>query len=166
MEVTVVNGANAIARSFARRMAKLGASKITLIDQRPYRPSVYDMQQYIKKEHKTELHKVQAMNYATLEVAMEGTENVVYFTHDYLSFAHDKNSLLTATAKAAKAVGAKKLMAVCPIEMDMYWTEDGSDPMIAREESVHKARDAFPSMVDFRPNLVFGNYSYFIRYLE
>ncbi len=164
MEVTLVNGANAIARSFARRMSALGATKITLVDQRPFRDAVYDLQDEIKD--KTVLEKHQAMNYASLEIALEESENVVYFTHDYLSYAHDKNSLLVSTANACKEVGAKKLMAVCPIEMDMYWTEDGSDPMVPRNESVAKARKAFPDMVDFRTNLIFGNYSYFMRYLE
>jgi hypothetical protein len=43
MEITVVNGANAIARSVVRKLNKAGYSKIKLLDQRPFRGSVYHL---------------------------------------------------------------------------------------------------------------------------
>jgi hypothetical protein len=51
-------------------------------------------------------------------------KNVLYFTHDYCSMTADKNNLLTATAKIAKGNGVEKLIAICPIELDLHYTED------------------------------------------
>lgn len=38
--------------------------------------------------------------------------------------ASDKNSHLTAVAKLGKKHGIKNLVAVCPFEHDLAWTED------------------------------------------
>ena len=60
-----------------------------------------------------------------LEVAMEGAENLVYFTHDYPSMTGCKNNFLLAAAKLAKRHGVKNTVAVCPIEHDLASSEDG-----------------------------------------
>jgi hypothetical protein len=79
---------------------------------------------------------------------------------------HDKNAQLIATAKAAKETGVEKLIAVCPIEYDMYYTEDLQDPIAVRTEAEQEAFKIFPEMVLLRPNLSYGNYAYLIRYME
>ena len=50
----------------------------------------------------TQLEKVQAPTAATLDLALEGAHDVLYFTHDYLAMTGDKNNFLTQTAKSAK----------------------------------------------------------------
>lgn len=55
---------------------------------------------------------------------MEGAKHVVYFTHDYLAMTSDKNSFIKASAKLAKKHGIEKLVAVCPIEHELYYSED------------------------------------------
>jgi hypothetical protein len=79
--------------------------------------------------------------------------------------AFDKNDQLVATAKAAKDNGVEKLVAICPIEHDLYYHEGEQDPIHLRAEAEEKAFGHFPEMVLLRPNLTYGGYSYFIRYL-
>ncbi len=134
-----------------------------MLDPRPFRGSVYHLQEHLNG---TEIEKAQILNAASLEAQLEGSETVLYFTHDYFAMNHDKNSHLKATADAASKVGVKKLVCVCPIEYDLYYSENYDDPITLRTEAEHAARDSFPSMTMLRPNLLFGNYSYFIRYLE
>jgi len=111
------------------------------------------------------LTKHQILNYNALEYYMEGSENVIYFTHDYLTLTADKNDHLIATARAAKTVGAKRLIAVTPIEHDLYWHEE-KDPIEKKLEAEAQAFSHFPSMSLIRPNLLYGNYSYFFRYIQ
>ena len=59
-----------------------------------------------------------------MDLALEGAKDVLYFTHDYLAMTSDKNRFLEATARAAKKNGVEKLVAICPIEHDLYWSED------------------------------------------
>ena len=106
------------------------------------------------------------MNSKALSVGVEGSKVVLYFTHDYLSMTHSKNQYLKATAQAAREGGVEKLIAVCPIEYDLYYTEDYENPETERLEAEQAAFDAFPNMVLLRPNLTFGDYSYFVRYLQ
>lgn len=72
---------------------------------------------------------------AQLDHALEGAQEVLYFTHDYLSMTAEKNSFLKATAKASKNQGVKKLVAVCPIEHDMYYSEDNQTPLQKKVEA-------------------------------
>ena len=55
---------------------------------------------------------------------LEGAKEVLYVTHDYTTMSSDKNSHLIAAAKLAKKQGVKNLVAVCPIEHDLAWSED------------------------------------------
>ena len=41
----------------------------------------------------------------------------------------DKNSFLESTAKVCKKQGVSKLVAICPIEHDLYYTEDEKNPL-------------------------------------
>ena len=42
---------------------------------------------------------------SNIEIAIEGADSVVYFTHDYVTQSGDKNNFLKATASMAKRVG-------------------------------------------------------------
>lgn len=106
MEYTIVNGASAIARGATKYFAK-NASKIKLLDTKVYRQGVYRLQEELKG---TKIEKHQTASSKSLEYALEGSETVVYFTHDYLSMSHPKGKILEATAKAAKNVGVSKLI--------------------------------------------------------
>ena len=59
----------------------------------------------------------------SLSLNLEGAKDVIYFTHDYVTMSSDKNSHLQAVAQLAKKQG-NNLVAVCPIESDLAWTED------------------------------------------
>lgn len=142
-------------------MAK-NAKKIKLLDTRVYRGGVYKLQEELEG---VEFEKVQTPNSKSLEYALEGSENVIYFTHDYLSMSHAKGNILEATAKAAHTVGVSKLICVCPIESDMYYTEDNESPVNLKTVSEEKAFNANPNMVVMHSNLLFGDYTYFIRYM-
>jgi hypothetical protein len=106
MEFTVVNGAGAIARGVSKLLAK-GSPALRVLDFKVYRPSVYRLQEQLKD---VKIEKHQILDSQSLEYSIEGAETVIYFTHDYVSMAYDKNNMLESTAKAAKAVGAKKLI--------------------------------------------------------
>jgi hypothetical protein len=161
MEHTFVNGANAIGRGVIRHLSK-NSSSAKLLDYRVFRPSVYTLQNELKG---VEIKKHQTLNAKSLEYAMEGSETVIYFTHDYPSMAFDKNAMLKATAKSAKIVGVEKLICVCPIENDFYYTEDGKDPLEEKYEAENKAMESNPNLVMLHSNLVYGEYSYLIRYI-
>lgn len=47
----------------------------------------------------------------------------------------------------------------------MYYTEGDQSPIDIKNASEENARKAFPEMVLLHPNLVFGDYSYFLRYV-
>ena len=79
------------------------------------------------------------MTSATVTHALEGSESAVYVTHDYLSMSFDKHDHLKAVAKSAKIAGVKKLIAVCPIEHDMYYSENYEDPLKRRIEAEAEA---------------------------
>ena len=106
MELVVVNGGNNIARSVIRGLAAAGNySKVRLLDYRPYRQSVYALQRELA-QNGIELDKRQTINLTDLNIAMEGTQDLVYFTHDYVTMSACKNNFLTATAKLAQRHGA------------------------------------------------------------
>jgi len=58
---------------------------------------VYSLFQEIEGK-KAKLEKVMTTNTFTLEKAIEGSEKVLYFTHDYFTLAPDKNLMIQATA--------------------------------------------------------------------
>lgn len=161
MEYTIVNGAGAIARGITKALSK-NASKIRLLDTKVYRSGVYRLQEELEG---TEIEKVQTPSAKSLEYALEGSDTVIYFTHDYPSMAFPKGALLQATARAAKLTGASKLICVCPIESDFYYTESNLSPVDIKNQAEEKALSANPDLVMLHPNIVFGDYSYFIRYL-
>jgi hypothetical protein len=63
----------------------------------------------------------------SLDISLEGAQDVVYFTHDYYTMSSDKNSHLEVSSKLTKKHGVKNFVAICPIEHDLAWSEDEKD---------------------------------------
>ena len=124
MELVVVNGANNIAKSIIRELTASGAyKKVRLLDFRPFKASVYAFQREMAAKG-IELEKHQANSGSSLDIALEGANRVVYFTHNYTSMTSCKNNFLVGTSKLAKKHGVSSLTAVCPIEHDFAYTEN------------------------------------------
>lgn len=96
----------------------------------------------------------------------------------------DKNDMLHITAKAAKQLGAKKFIALSPIEYDHFLEDphdceqDHSDVFKRREiaektamyfiflsfyDIVYRAEN--PDMIHLRVNLMYGQSAYALKYL-
>jgi hypothetical protein len=65
----------------------------------------------------------------------------------------------------AKKHGVKKFVAVCPIEHELYWSEDKHTPIEVRDEAQQKALQANSNMTILNSNLVFGKDSYLLHYM-
>ena len=78
-------------------------------------------------------------NVGSLEVGMEGADKVVYFTHDYFSLSSCKNNTLVAAADVAKKLGVGSMVAVCPVEHDMAFSDDLQSWISKRQEAEQKA---------------------------
>lgn len=99
-------------------------------------------------------------------MAVEGSKDVLYFTHDYNAQTSDKNDFLVATSKLGKRLGVDKLIAVTPVENDLYYTEEHEDLIDIRNGTVTKALSENKNLSILSPNPVFGGHTYFVRYLE
>ena len=125
MELVVVNGANNIAKSVIRGLTATGQySKVRLLDFHAHRQSVYALQRELA-EKGIELDKRLTKNAQSLELGIEGADKVVYFTHDYFSMVSCKNNFLVASSKIAKRQGVKQMVAICPVEHDMAYSDEG-----------------------------------------
>lgn len=166
MELVVVNGANNIAKSVIRGLTASGKySKVRLVDFRPYKKSVYALQRELRASG-IELSKHQTSNVGSLEIGIEGAEEVVYFTHDYTSMTSDKNNTLVATAQLAKKVGVRKLVAVCPVELDLATSDDEQSWIEKRKEAEQKALSAHSGLSLLSTDLVFGSEpSHLVHYM-
>jgi len=134
-ELVVLNGSSMIARSvvsahLAKNVGKYASVK--LIDARPYRQSVYNWQRSLEGVH---LNKHLARNVQSIELGLQGAQEALYFTHDYVTMSSDKNAHLLAASRLAKKHGIKNFVAVCPFEHDLAWSEDDKN-------FVEKTRDA------------------------
>ena len=168
MELVVVNGANNISKSVIRSLTSSGQySKVRLLDFRPYRKSVYAFQRELSANGVV-LDKRQTTNAQTLDIALEGADKVVYFTHDYFSMTACKNNFLIATSKLAKKHGIKNTVAVCPVEHDLAYTEDFNKTWVdEREEAEQAALDANQKFSLLHSDLVFGSdKAYLTHYLS
>ena len=163
MEIVVVNGANSIARGTLSKLANKGYTKIKMLDYRPFRNSVYQWQ---RDNQNITVQKELVQNLASLQLELEGAQDVLYFTHDYPSMSASKNSFIQKTAIIAKKQGVKKFVAVCPIEYDLIYSEDSSKNAIdQRNEAELHAFSNFEDMTLLRPNLTNGLSSYLVHYL-
>ena len=125
MELVVVNGANNIAKSVIRGLTATGQySKVRLLDFHAHRQSVYALQRELA-EKGIELDKRLTKNAQSLELGIEGADQLVYFTHDYFSMVSCKNNFLVASSKIAKRQGVKQMVAICPVEHDMAYSDEG-----------------------------------------
>ncbi len=163
MELVVVNGSSAISRGVISKLAGKNYQKIRLLDFRPYRKSVYAFQRALPSG--VELHKEMVQSVANLEHGLEGAQDVVYFTHDYFANTSDKNNFIAATSRLAKKHGVKKLVAVCPLEHELYWTEDKHTPLEVRDAAQKKALESFDKMTILNSNVVYGKDSYLFHYM-
>lgn len=97
---------------------------------------------------------------------MQGAQDVLYFTHDYFTMSSDKNSHLVATSKLAKKHGVKNLVAVCPFEHDLAWSEDEKSYLEKVNDAESEAIQANSNLTLLKTNLVFGPQSHFIHFLS
>lgn len=163
MELVVVNGSSAISRGVLSKLAGKNYQKIRLLDFRPYRKSVYAFQRTLPNG--VELQKEMVQSVANLDHGLEGAQDVVYFTHDYFANTSDKNNFIQATSRLAKKHGVKKLVAVCPIEHELFWSEDKHTPLEVRDAAQEKALQSFDKMTILNANLVYGKDSYLFHYM-
>ena len=164
-ELVVLNGSSMIARSvvsahLAKNVGKYASVK--LIDARPYRQSVYNWQRSLDGVH---LHKHLARNVQSIELALEGAKEALYFTHDYCSMASDKNSHLLAASKLAKKHGIANLVAVCPFEHDLAWSEEEKNFVEKAKDAEDESLQTLSSLTVLKPNLAFGPESHLIHFL-
>jgi len=158
MELVIVNGASNISRSVVRGLTSGGAyRKVRLLDFRPFKSSVYAFQREMA-EQGIEVEKHQANSGSSLDMALEGADKVVYFTHNYTSMTSCKNNFLVGTSKLAKKHGVSSLTAVCPVEHDMVYNEHMTKSWIElRRESEQQALAANDKLTILNTDLVYGS---------
>lgn len=89
----------------------------------------------------------------------------MYFTHDYFAMASDKNSHLVGVSKIAKKLGIKHLVAVCPFEHDLAWSEDSTTYYDKVKTAEKEALQANSNITLIKTNLAFGGQTHLIHYL-
>ena len=135
MELVVVNGANNLARSVIRNLTSGGRyNRVRILDFNPYKTASYNFQRELAGSG-VQLDKRMTSNLGSLEVNMEGADQVVYLTHDLFSMTSCKNNTLVATAKLAKKLGVENMVAVCPVEHDMAHSDDSQSWIEKRQEA-------------------------------
>ena len=163
-ELVVMNGASSIARSIVSSHLARNAGKyasVKLIDARPYRQSVYQWQASLG----VPLRKCMARSAQSIDIHLEGAKDVLYVTHDYTTMSSCKNSHLIAAAKLAKKQGVQNLVAVCPIEHDLAWSEDGKSFYEKTCDAEAEALAANKNLTLLKANLTFGRQTHLINFL-
>jgi hypothetical protein len=118
---------------------------------------VYDYQRELTSQGIT-VEKHLTANGAALDLALEGAENVVYFTHNYTSMCPDKNDFLVGSAKLTKKHGVKNAVAVLPVEHDLAYTENATKSWVeVRSEAEQQALHFNPNMSLLSTSLVFAD---------
>jgi hypothetical protein len=94
-----------------------------------------------KGDSNVKIDHINISNDLLLEQAIKDANTVVYFTHDYFSLVSDKNKQLKQTAKICKAYNVDKLIAVNPIELANYYSNDEltNDPLREEAEAQEQA---------------------------
>lgn len=164
-ELVIMNGASNLARSvllnhLARNTGKYASVK--LVDARPYRQSVYTWQHQLGG---VEFKKQMARTVQSIDLSLEGASDVLYFTHDYSTMSSDKNAHLEAVAKLTKKHGVSNVVAVCPIEHDLAWSEDDHTFYQKTNEAEANAVSSNPNLTLFKTNLTFGPHTHLIHFL-
>ena len=134
-----------------------------LLDFQAHRPSAYALQRELNAQG-IEVEKILTQNAQALEIGMEGADKAVYFTHDYFSMVSCKNNFLIASAKIAKRQGLKQMIAVCPVEHDMAYSEDDKTWVEQRSEAEQEALSANSGLSILNTDLVYGRNSSFLTH--
>ena len=79
--------------------------------------------------------------------------------------ASDKNNYLQIAARLAKQNGAKKFIAVTPIEHDLAWSEDSESYYEKTVNAEKAALEANPDATIIKTNLTFGPSTLLVHYL-
>ena len=78
-----------------------------------------------------------------------------------------KNNFLVGAAKLAKKHGVSNLVAVCPVEHDLAYSEDTATWVDKRQEAEQQALDANSKMSILNTDLVFGeDQSHLVHYMQ
>lgn len=132
-------------------------NRVRLLDLKPYTQRVYAFQREMQEQGIT-VDKRLTSNGAALDIALEGADEFVYFTHDYLSMTPDKNDFLVGTSKLARKHGVKSMVAVCPVEHDMAYTEDVKRSWVqVRQDAEQTALDCHQGLSILNTDLVFSD---------
>jgi dTDP-4-dehydrorhamnose reductase len=79
-------------------------------------------------------------------------------THDYTSLVACKNNFLIGTAKLAKKHGVKSLVALCPVEHDLAYTEiDAKTWIEVRHEAEQSALNENKHLTILNTDLVYSD---------
>jgi nucleoside-diphosphate-sugar epimerase len=163
VETVLVNSCSSLARGSFMKLAKLGVNNMLVVDSQPWRKGIHQAMSQLPEG--SNIKKDGCDSRDTMEVRFEGAKNVIHFTHDYFAMASSKEAWLLSTAQTAKKMGVEKMVAVAPIEHEMYYTEDDLNDQ-RRKEAWLKAHDAFPGLTILRPSIVYGDNTYLIKYMQ
>jgi len=79
-------------------------------------------------------------------------------THDYTSLVACKNNFLIGTAKLAKKHGIKNLVAVCPVEHDLAYSEaEGKSWLDLKREAEESALNEHKNLTILNTDLVYSD---------
>lgn len=155
-ELVIVNGASNISKRVVQMLTKSkGYNKVRLLDFRPYRQSVYAFQREMLAQGVT-VDKRLTNNGQSLGLALEGATDVVYFTHEYTNMVSCKNNFLIGTAKLAAQQKIKNVIAMCPVEHDLAYSEDDKNWVQKRQEAEQEALSANKNLTILNTDLVFS----------
>lgn len=106
-------------------------------------------------------------NAQALDIALEGAHDVVYLTHDYTSMTSCKNNFLVGTSKLAKKHGVKNVVAVCPVEHDLAYSETEQTWVEKRQEAEKEALAAHSGLSILSTDLVYGqDATHLVHYMQ
>lgn len=113
------------------------------------------------------MDKRMTRNAQALDIALEGADKVLYFTHDYTNMTSDKNNFLVGTAKLAKKHGVDNMVAVCPVEHDFAYSETGDSWVQKRQEAEKEALSANGNLSILSTDLVYGeDASHMVHFMQ
>ena len=162
-ELVVLNGSSNIAKSVVKSILQRGAySSVKIADAKPYRQSVYHWQRGLSG---ITVNKCLTRSAGHINLALEGAQDVVYFTHDYFTMSSDKNSHLEAAARLTKKHGVKNFVAVTPFEHDLVWSEDETSHWQKSQDAIQSALQHNSNTTLLKTNLAFGPSTHFIHLL-
>lgn len=78
----------------------------------------------------------------------------------------DKNTHLVAAAKLTRKHGVNRVVAVCPPELDLAWSEDTKTYLEKVNEAEFEALQANPNLTILKPCLAFGPETHLIHFLS